>query len=260
MKDIVVVASYNEVDNFPKVERYIKKNNLTSKVIYGVKVLMLINEIKVPVIILVRNQVGLKNLYKIISLIKTKNKKQFISKEEMVSYSEGLLYGLNVLDMDFVYKEISDEDIMNDMMWYDFIFIDEKKNLLNKQEYLKKMILLARKRRKIVFNFNTDEEFRDDRDKIVSLIESVKINKDNVYFPKIKNSKDVFIKEIEEGLHRLYGKEIPLVVLKRINEELYGKNKKGGIINSENESIYLIYKELVLKSKQLGYIFSTIVS
>ena len=97
MKDIVVVASYNEVDNFPKVERYIKKNNLTSKVIYGVKVLMLINEIKVPVIILVRNQVGLKNLYKIISLIKTKNKKQVISKEEMVSYSEGLLYGLNVL-------------------------------------------------------------------------------------------------------------------------------------------------------------------
>ena len=151
------------------------------------------------------------------------------------------------------YKEISDEDIMNDMMWYDFIFIDEKKDLLDKQEYLKKMILLARKRRKIVFNFNTDEEFRDDRDKIVSLIESVKINKDDVYFPKIKNSKDVFIKKIEEGLHRLYGKEIPLVVLKRINEELYGKNKKGGIINSENESIYLIYKELVLKSKQLGY-------
>ena len=150
-QDALAITDFNNVRAFPVIGKYLSGNHITNfKVIYGVKVKMLVNESLVTINIIVRNIEGLKNLYKIISLISKNNlvlKKRVISKEDLVSLSEGLLYGLDLNKMLDIYDNLSREDIANDMMWYDFIMVrSDERN----QDKLKSLINLAREYRKIV--------------------------------------------------------------------------------------------------------------
>ena len=198
----------------------------------------------------------LKNLYKIISSIKTKNLvhygKQVITKKEMVKFSNGLLYGLDILDMIDIYENISDEDISKDIMWYDFIILDPSK-IKNSKEYVKYIINLCKQNRKLIVTNNKDIKnfsflkndlaneivFKNTK-KLESLIDKVEIIKNKIYFPIIKNSKEIFIKQIYENAHRLYGKTLPDIEILQKLSVLFKKEYKKNYM----EKIKIIILEL----------------
>ena len=295
----VVITDFNNVYNFPKIEKYLKTNNITDfKVVYGVVVNMLASKTIIPITVLVKNEEGLKNLYKIITKIKTTNLtkygKELITKEELNFLSEGLLYGLDITYLEDIYADLEDNELKGDLMWWDFIEVNPSLN----KEYLKRVITIAKETRKILvasspvcylkkeeqkdyemlfkdskcasFLKSTEELLEDfnflDSDlayeivvtnpvKITDLIKDIKIISDECYLPQIKDSKTKILNIINKKLNKLCGKNIPEVIVNRINEELYGKDNSNnyGIINNNTESILLIIKKLVDKSYDMGY-------
>ncbi len=275
----IAITDFNNVRAFPIVCKYLSSNNITNfKVIYGAKVKMLVNEFLVTINIIVRNEKGLKNLYKIISLISKNNldlKKKVITREDLVSLSNGLLYGLDVNKMLDIYDDLSDEDIVSDMMWYDFIMVrSDERN----QDKLKRIINLARDYRKIVIGISEDSYLKSteelmndfaflDSDTAYDIVienpnllsdlvdDNILIYDNHVYLPKIKNSKKILKDEVYKKARLIYGDKLPKEVEKRIELELYGRDslKNKGIIGSNYETIYLISKMLVDYSKSLGY-------
>ena len=288
----IAITDYNNVSIFPKIEKYIKD----FKVIYGSTVFMLENDFIIPITIIVRNQKGLKNLYKIISRIKTINlkkyDKQIITRNELVELSDGLLYGLDALEMKLIYENQTDKQIISDILWYDFIEIKPTKG---DEEYIKRIAKLAVNNRKIViatnnvsylkpeekedyemlfpkqkdqdrylkstkemlddFKFLNDNELISDivinnTNKLASLVDDIKINLNNRYFPIIKTSKNKLLDMVYKEANKIYGNSIPELIQKRLNEELYGDN---GIINLQYENIFLINQKLVEYSNSLGY-------
>ena len=147
----LAITDFNNVYIFPKIDKYLKKNNITDfKIIYGAVVKMLECDTIIPITILVRNGEGLKNLYKIITKIKTTNLdkygKQVITKDELVLLSSGLLYGLDSTYVEDIYDNLEDYQIQDDLIWWDFIEVNSS---LDKQ-YLKKLINLAKDINKLV--------------------------------------------------------------------------------------------------------------
>ncbi len=147
----VAITDYNNVYNFPKIEKYLKTNNIKNfKIIYGAVVKMLVFDTIIPVTILVRTQQGLKNLYKIITKIKTTNLdkygKNVITKDELVLLSNGLLYGLDLSYIKNIYDDLEDYQIKKDLIWWDFI---EVNSALDKK-YLKRIINIAKSINKII--------------------------------------------------------------------------------------------------------------
>ena len=289
-QDAIAITDFNNVRSFPVICKYLSSNHITNfKVIYGAKVKILVNESLVTVNIIVRNIEGLKNLYKIISLISKNNlilKKRVISKEDLVDLSEGLLYGLDLNKMLDIYDNLSDEDIASDMMWYDFIMVRSDERNQDKLEYL---INLARKYRKIVIGTSEvcylEKEDRSeflkiygedldathlkstDSDTAYDIVvrnsnllsdlvdDNILIYDNHTYLPKIKNSKKILKDEVYKKARLIYGNKLPKEVESRIKLELYGQDslKNKGIIGSNYEVIYLISKKLVDYSKKLGY-------
>ena len=295
----VAITDFNNVYNFPKIEKYLKTNNITEfKIIYGAVVNMLVFETVIPITILVRAQEGLKNLYKIITKIKTDNLdkygKEVITKDELVFLSDGLLYGLNLSYMEEIYDDLEDYQVKDDLVWWDFI---EVNSALDKN-YLKRIIDIAKDIHKIVIAslnvcYLKKEErddykklFKDDKlvnylkttkemlddfsfldeelayelvitntNKLASLIKDIKIIDDKCYLPQIKDSKNKILYIINKRLNEMCDKNIPSIITQRLNEELYGNDasNKYGIINTNTESLFLIYKKLVDKSYDMGY-------
>ena len=135
----LAITDLNNVYSFPKIEKYLKTNNITDfKIIYGVVVKMLVFDTVIPITILVRTQEGLKNLYKIITKIKTTNLdkygKEVITKDELNFLSDGLLYGLDLSYMEDIYDNLEDYQIKDDLIWWDFIEVNSSldKNYLNR--------------------------------------------------------------------------------------------------------------------------------
>lgn len=95
----IVIADKDSIVAFPKIERtYHKlctedKTFKNFKVEYGVQITVLLEKVENEIVILVKNQSGLKNLYKIMSLYNSvfKNKIPF---SEVLNYKSGLLIGL----------------------------------------------------------------------------------------------------------------------------------------------------------------------
>ena len=125
----LAITDFNNVYNFPKIEKYLKTNNITDfKVIYGIVVKMLVFDTIIPITIIVRTQEGLKNIYKIITKIKTTNLdkygKQVITKDDLDLLSDGLLYGLDLSYMKDIYDNLEDYQIKEDLIWWDFIEVN----------------------------------------------------------------------------------------------------------------------------------------
>ena len=301
-QEALAITDYNSSEIFPKVDNYLKTNNIHNfKIIYGTVVNMLENDFLIPITILVRNQKGLKNLYKIISQIKTTNlvkyNKEVITRKELEHLSEGLLYGVDTNFMMNIYEDLTNEQIKADLIWYDFVEVKSFKN--SKKDYLTKIIKLASDIPKIViatgdvhyvknaeendykiifpnlvnsadkylkstaemlndFNFLNNQELANklvikNPHLLASLIEDIKIFDDEICLPKIKDSQKIFLNMVYKKAHKLYGNKLHPLIEKRIEEELYGKDKTRGIINNHYEVIYLIYQKLVLYSHKLGY-------
>ena len=124
--------------------------------------------------ILVQNEIGLKNLYRIISLAHTKylhkNSEPKLPRHELVKYREGLLIGSGCINGE-VFKDtknMEDEEIINMMRFYDYIEvqpISAMSHLLNSdyrgqdnnfsselelQNHIKKIVTLAKEAGKLV--------------------------------------------------------------------------------------------------------------
>ncbi len=247
----IAITDYNGVEIFPKIEKYLKDNNINDiKVIYGVVVKLLVNEWITPITIIVRNQKGLSNLYKIITNIKTINKYKYheevITKEELVDLSDGLLYGLDINYLEIIYDDLTNEQIVDDMMWYDFIIVrfDEEK-----KEYLKKIINLARKYRKMVIaTGNVHYLHKEEKEEYLKLFPQMDKNME-YYLRSTKEMQDEFkFLDNEELINdiviNLPNKLASLIDDIKINDDkLYLpkiKNSKQKLI----ESVYKKAKEL----------------
>lgn len=247
----IAITDYNSIQIFPMVSKYLEENNITDfKVIYGTGVTMLVNGLLIPVTILVRNQNGLKNLYKIITKIKTTNVKKFnkevITRKELENLKDGLLYGIDVISMYDIYDNLTDEQIASDLIRYDFI---EVRSLKDYQDYIKQIINIADDIKKIViatgdvhylrkedkkdyqilFSLEGDEYLRTTKE----MKEEFKFLKDNELIDKIviKNPnklanliQDIEVISKERYLPRIVNsKDILLNMVYQKAYELYGK-------------------------------------
>ena len=281
----IAITDFMNVGAFPKVYRYIKDNNISNfKVIYGVKIKVIVNESLITINVIVKNKVGLKNLYKIISLI-SKNKYMGIKRDELVKLGDGLLYGLDLNKMLDIYDNLSNDDIKRDMMWYDYLFIRPCDKIYHNR--IKELIDIAKNSRKIVIGtgevcylkkenksnykernldatyLKTTKEMLEDfsflgsdtsyeivvknTNLLNSLISNIEIFDDKLYLPEINDSKKALIENVYCRAKAIYGDKLPCEVSDRINLELYGRSfrKDKGIIGSNYEVIFLIYKKLV---------------
>jgi DNA polymerase-3 subunit alpha (Gram-positive type) len=83
---------------------------------------------------------------------------------------------------------------------------------------------------------------------IAEMCEEVVPVKKDLYTPKIEGSEDEITNLSYSEAHRLYGEELPEIVVKRIEKELKSINGNGFSV------IYLISQKLVHKSLQDGYL------
>lgn len=119
----IVFVDKDSILSFPKIEKIYNKlcNDDKSfrnfKIGYGVQISVVIDKYIYEVIILVKNQSGLKNLYKIMSLYLSEfNKKIPIS--EILKYKDGLLLGL-----------IYDSKLPKDLLIFDYIEINKNMDI-----------------------------------------------------------------------------------------------------------------------------------
>lgn len=114
----IVIVDKDSIFSFPKAEEIYNKLCLDDKTFkdfkvgYGIQLTSIIDEKEAEIVILVKNQIGIKNLYKIFTLYLCKYEKK-IPINEVINNKEGLLIGLmlnNDIDLDlsiFDYIEIN---------------------------------------------------------------------------------------------------------------------------------------------------------
>lgn len=84
--------------------------------------------------------------------------------------------------------------------------------------------------------------------KIADKIEEVKVIKDKLYPPKIKDSDKIVTEMVYNTAHEMYGDPLPQIVADRLEQEL------NSIIGNKFDVIYLISQKLVKKSNDDGYL------
>ena len=103
----------------------------------------------------------------------------------------------------------------------------------------------------LINNFNYIENAKEivinNTNKIADMIENIEIKKENKFYPKIENSKEIIREKCYDKVYELYGKNLPINVKERLELELNSINKNN------YQNIYLISSEIVKKSNELGY-------
>lgn len=113
--------------------------------------------------------------------------------------------------------------------------------------------LLTTKEMKDVFDFLNDENLIneiviDNTHKIFNMIEEVVPLKDKLYTPNIEGAADDVRKLSYDMAHKIYGENLPDIVVKRLEKEL------DSIIGNGFSVVYLISHKLVKKSLDDGYL------
>ena len=139
-------------------------------------------------------------------------------------------------------------------------------NFINKEDYICNEILNVYKNSnnikignnnyfqttdELINNFNYIENAKEivinNTNKIANMIDNIEIKKENKFYPKIENSKEIIREKCYDKAYKLYGKSLPKTIKERLELEL------NSIIKNNYQNIYLIYSELVKKSNELGY-------
>lgn len=118
----IALTDLNTVQGFPEFERECKKAGI--KPIYGAEIMHgnYSEEYPFTTTLLVKNQAGLKNLYRIISELKDDGICKNVPISVMEKYHKGLLYGAQIFDVSdfqdkllrlYDYFEISGDDLKN---------------------------------------------------------------------------------------------------------------------------------------------------
>lgn len=240
----VIFVDKDSIIGFPKIESIYKKlceedNNFKSiKIGYGVEVTSIIKDIESNIVIVVKNQNGLNNLYEIMTkYINEYNKK--ISIDEVLKYRNNLLVGIivndKILELDlsiFDYIEINDKKYISKLKKYKEKFVySNMPNALSNDEVLAKKVLYYHQ--KIDNNFecriykNTKsllKEF-DDEDIVIKNsnmifdnLGRIIINDDKFYITNIDDFNE-FEMLVRDSFNIKY-KNPSLKNLKRLDEEL----------------------------------------
>lgn len=143
----IVIADKDSILAFPKIEKIYNELCLRDssfkefKVGYGVQITSIVEEKTQEIILLVKNQTGLKNLYKIMSQYKTIfNEKMPL--HDILKYKSGLLMGLI----------LNNTNINLDLSLFDYIEINHDIDIANLAEY-----------KPIVFSNNPNTFFPGDK-------------------------------------------------------------------------------------------------
>lgn len=271
------------------------KNDDSFKIIYGTELTFKENEDSkktYKIYIYVKEQKGLKNLYKVVSnaYLNLENDKPIVYKNILDKYRDGLLYAA-IGSKSKVYENIDNLNINKILDYYDFIGIEPN----SEKEINKKISEICAKNNKLLIgtsecNFIDKENYKCNE--ILNLYKKINNIKEgnNKYFQNtnelieslsyIENAKEIVVdntiklaNEIENI--KLIPKRATYPQIENSKEiiknecyekayKLYGKElpinvqnrldlELNSIIKNNFETIYLIYSELVKYSNKLGY-------
>ncbi|QGT99208.1 DNA polymerase III polC-type [Candidatus Syntrophocurvum alkaliphilum] len=312
----IAITDHGCTQAFPDAYDAAKNSNL--KVIYGVEGYLIEEDKKerpYHIILLVKNQTGLENLYKLISLSYVDHYHRFpkMPRGLIEKYREGLIIG-SACDSGELYSAIlnqaNDEELINIASFYDYLEVQPISNidfLLRKgtvnttedlQNIIKKIINLGDQLDKLVvatgdvhyldpedsilreiiqagqgyddawqqapLYFKTTKEMLDDFNfinienakkivienprKVSEQIENVQPVPDGFYPPKIDTAEEEIINLTYGKAKEIYSDNIPDIIQKRIERELYAITTHGFSV------LYLISHKLVKKSNDDGYL------
>lgn len=311
--DVIGISDFNSVASFPCMYNQTKKiENL--KVVYGAEVnVKYAGVFKVKIV--VRNNTGLKNLYKIITRVNNQNldMKEVILRSELKQLREGLLIGSSAIEGELFFENIqlSEKQMKLKMDWYDYVIVNpfsmakeligNGKMFLSEEEYneyVKKIILVAKQNEKIViasedvyalneedtcvkkildnsldngteFNrkiLSEEDMFKyfsylgeklskeiivENVKKIISLVKKQEIIKEGIVIPRLENDTKLMKNKVYENVFEIYGSNVPMEIVSRIEEEL------KIIISTHNATNFFIAAKIMEKSKENGYIVGT---
>lgn len=287
--DGIAITDYNDINSFFEIES-IRSNYPNLDIIYGTKIKVKYGDLLIKIDILVKNEQGLRNLYKIMTLA---NRKLLdIDVYNLFENSNGMLVGLNVMN-DNIYnklKNLNSEDVFEFIKIFDYLIVTPSNDhdyiikMVNVSKYYHKLLVssslvryISREDKKIYEIFKGHEVFGnnylmstnemleefsylsendrkkiviDDCHKIISLIDkNISLIPNPLYF-KEENYKNKLIEEVFKRANTFYQNKIPLIVKKRIDDEL-------ALINEINSYNILINSNLVRISEEKGYITYT---
>lgn len=283
------ITDINSTQAFNEAHEYLKRDEENElKLIYGVKA-KFINEEKNTtndITILIKEQKGIKNLYTILSnaFCNESGGEILIHRSQLDKYREGLLYGAceikeNIDEIkfyDFIQIEPLNREINKKIIEHGeknniLVIASSKPLFVNKDDAICSEILNYSKGIKpcevdnerylytteeMLEKFNyLDKELAkkiviDNTNILADMCEEINPNgiwKFEINYPKIENSKEILKELCYKKVHNIYGEEIPEQVEERLALEL------NSIIENGYETIYLIARDCVKKSNELGY-------
>ena len=294
----LAITDKNSTQAFYSAANYLKLSTIDDelKIIYGVEATFKENkdsEKKYSIYIYVKEQIGLRNLYKLVS--KSYEHLDYgepvIYRNELNELREGLLYA-SIGKKSEIYQNVEESNILEKLKYYDFVGIEPNKS---REVINKKIYELCKNNNKILIGtseciFINKEDYRCNE--ILNFYKkSNNIEKDNesyfqtteeliAKFYYIENAKEIIIdnpKKIAEQIGNIkiinnYDNcpKIPfsdMIISKKCYDkahEIYGeklpkkiderlKLELHSIIENNYQDIYFIYNELVEYSHNLGY-------
>lgn len=294
----IAITDKDSTQAFFEANEYLKchTDNKDFKIIYGIEMKFKENknsENSNTIYIYVKEQKGLKNLYKLVSKSYRNivNGQPMIYKEDLNSYREGLLFAAIGRDSE-VYKNIDNSNISNILNYYDFVGIEPNQSNKNTNQKIDK---ICRKLNKTLIG-TSECNFINKEDGICNEILNFYKKSNNIEegnnryfqdteelinnFDYIENAREIVvensikiaeqIEKIELINNKASYPNIELsdtIISKKCYDkanEIYGKTlpkeikdrlelELNSIIKNNFQTIYLICSELVEKSNELGY-------
>lgn len=246
----IAFTNFNNVQDFANIAPYEKR--LGVKFVYGVKVCFKQNGQNFHASLLVKNQKGLKNLYKIISAIKNENGVDCVDLKVIKKNRENLIIGfcaekslpenLNFFD----YCEIYPTDDEKQKAFYKSlceisnipVVASSNCHYLKFDDFHRKIIIDSFedfKENSKLYLHTTDELLKEfsflgigmahnvvikNSNAIADLIEEVNPLNEKIYLPKIENAFEELEQEIYKNAKEIYGEDLPEDVSKRLQQEI----------------------------------------
>ena len=294
----VAITDTDSTQSFFEIEKYLKQNEYNNKikVIYGAEMHFKVSEEfdKVYTIyIYVKEQTGLKNLYKLISKAyrNIKNGMPIIYKNDLLENREGLLYAA-IGNQSEVYQNIENSNVNKILAFYDFIGIEPNEsnkninikinelciennklligtsecNFINKEDYKCNEVLNFYKKSTNIECGNN--KYFQTTDELLNSFDYIEASKEIVINNPTKIAEQVEkIDLIPQKLDYPIINFADRIIIKKCYDkaqEIYGEQlskdikdrlelELQSIRNNKFDSIYLISSELVKYSNKFGY-------
>ena len=286
----IAFTNLNNVQDFHNIAHCM--NPYGVKIIYGAKVYCKKENKKFLVSLLVKNQRGLKNLYKIISSIDNEDSVSCVDFQTLQEHRENLIVGFcakkpiekDLTDFDFC--EIHPTDVNEEREFYKElcatldipIVAAGDCHYLHEYNEIERRIILCSKsgfeENSKLYLHTTDEMLEEfsflgedlayevvvkNSNAIADLIEKVNPLDFEVYLPKIDNCFEDLERAVYEKAKEIYGEDLPEEVSERLQQELeHLKKEEFAVRFAIAHKIVKHYNEIGLKVCSRGYIGSSL--